>query len=212
MLFTLTVLSAFLVFNFFLIFEGDYRANSIRVGGAVTLILWLFSVLDVFRRTSPRRLRRIEEEKAVLLREGMIAYLRGQLEAAEHSFRACLRLDNQEVEALVRLGIVAARLGWNHRARRTLRRARALDLEEKWRWEIERELQAVRKKPEGIARDRASPDSVAASKLERGQGGGSGERAPGLGVDTRRDVQPGPPTLAPPGQESEGRKEHSSSI
>jgi len=146
-LFSLSALLGFLVFNAYLMMGGEYRMVVIRCGLALHLMVSLFSLLDVWRRTSPRRLNRIEEKMAGLLRDGMISYLRDELGEAENAFRTCLKLDNQEVEALVRLGVVLARKGFHRPARRILRRARSLDLEEKWNWEIERELQALREKP-----------------------------------------------------------------
>ncbi len=157
LIFTLVVLGAFVVVNSLLALEGPWRIWLSRPAGAAGLVFWLAGILDVLRMTSPRRLRRIEAEKRDLLRSGMIAYLRDDLEAAERSFRSCLKLDGQEVEALVRLGMVLARRSRPGRARSHLRRARSLDMEEKWSWEIERELRALK-----TSRPEAGPASLAA--------------------------------------------------
>jgi hypothetical protein len=147
LLFTLVVLSVFAIVNSLLVLEGSWRIWLARPAAGAAAVFWLAGILDVLRLTSPRRLQRIEEQKKELLRSGMISYLKDEMESAESSFRSCLKLDGQEVEALVRLGIVLARSSRPARARSLLRRARALDLEEKWSWEIERELRGLRKPP-----------------------------------------------------------------
>lgn len=146
-LFTLAAISLFGMLNILLVYSGEHRLLLARSAGGGAVFSLLLSVVDVLRRTSPSRLRRIDDEKARLLRGGMIAYLRNDLEGAEETFRACLRLDGQEVEALLRIGVVTARRGAARRARRWLRRARRMDLDEKWGWEIERELEALRAPP-----------------------------------------------------------------
>jgi hypothetical protein len=47
------------------------------------------------------------------------------------------------VESLFRLGVVCARQGDLRNASVWLRRARRFDLEEKWSWEVERELERL---------------------------------------------------------------------
>jgi tetratricopeptide (TPR) repeat protein len=166
-IFSLTAASAFLLLNVVLIGRGG-RTSLSWVAGAAVVLFWAFGIADVWRRTSPARLKRIEERKSAFLRSGIIAYLRDDLAAAQADFRACLKLDSQEPEALLRLGVVLSRQGAIRSARSFLRRARALDLEEKWRWEIERELESLREKAK-VVRDRSqSPPGPEEKKGDHG--------------------------------------------
>jgi hypothetical protein len=166
-LFTLVVASAFVMVNSLLVLSGPWRIWLSRPAAAAAILLWAVGVADIVRLTSPRRRRRIEEEKKELLRAGMIAYLKDDLEAAESAFRACLKLDSHEVEALVRLGMVLVHRSRPGRAKAYLRRARALDMEEKWIWEIERDLLKLKKKPKGTGTEvRSSESGPQASSLK----------------------------------------------
>lgn len=143
-LFTLTAVLAFLSFNLILVYAGEYRMFLARAAAIAAGLVWIAGIVEVWQWTAPRRLRETEERKAAFLRSGMVAYLRGELDGAEEDFRACLRLDVQDPEAILRLGVVAARRGQIRQARRLLRRAGLLDLDEKWHWEISREIQSLR--------------------------------------------------------------------
>src|SRR5262245_2665328 len=143
LLFTSAAVSVFVWIDLQLLYQGSHRplfAGSVAVAGG---LLWFANLADVWRRTSPARLKRIGEEKARLLRLGMMSYLRNELEPAEKAFRECLSLDHQEVEVLWRLGVVLARRGQARAARRWFARARAFDFEDKWKWEIARELERL---------------------------------------------------------------------
>jgi tetratricopeptide (TPR) repeat protein len=149
--FSLEALCLFAALNAVLLYQGPERPRLVQGALAAAGVVWLAGIWDVLRRTAPSRLKRIEGEKARLLRDGMIAYLREDLAGAETLFRACLALDGEEVEALFRLGVLLRRQGDVRGARRSLRRARKLDLEEKWRWEIDRELRAGKSGTKRIA-------------------------------------------------------------
>ena len=98
-----------------------------------------------------RRRRREEEARAHFLGQGTVSYLKGDYDSAEVDFRGCLAMDPNDAEALFRLGMTLARASQEAAgeedtvrnavsARRILYRALRADLEEKWRWEIGREL------------------------------------------------------------------------
>jgi hypothetical protein len=171
LLFTLAALSLFLFINLGLMYQGEHRLLLLRISAGSLLFFWLLSLADVMRRTSPGRRRRIEEEKGRLLRAGMISYLRGELAQAEARFRECLKLDHQEVEAVLRLGVIAARSGAAGRARRWLKRARRLDLDGKWSWEIFRELQPLAARPPGKAAETPPAGPAARITLQRRKAG-----------------------------------------
>jgi tetratricopeptide (TPR) repeat protein len=75
-----------------------------------------------------------------LFREGLTSYLRGDHEAAGKAFRAILRLRPDDVEARLRLALVAKAQGRREMAIAELRRCRYYDAGDAWRWEVEREL------------------------------------------------------------------------
>ncbi len=145
LIFTVAAVGMFLFLNVALIYDGQHRLALARTIAAFTVLFWVWSLVDVWRRASPGRRLRVEEEKLRLLRQGMIEYLRDEMESAEATFRSCLKLDGLDVEALMRLGVVTARRGKAGEARRFLRRARRVDLDAKWAWEIENELQRLQK-------------------------------------------------------------------
>jgi tetratricopeptide (TPR) repeat protein len=80
---------------------------------------------------------RDEEFKAAL-----VAYLQGKLDESESISKALLSEDPDDVEAALQLGYIAHRRGDLAAARRWLVRARYLDDEGKWDFEIDRELAA----------------------------------------------------------------------
>ncbi len=143
--FTVTAFGMFLFLNVALIYDGQHRLALARAIASLTVLFWVWSVADVWRRSSSGRRRRLEEEKLRLLRQGMIEYLRDEMEASESTFRACLKLDGFDAEALFRLGVVTSRRGKTAEARRFLRRARREDLDAKWSWEIANELKRLQK-------------------------------------------------------------------
>jgi tetratricopeptide (TPR) repeat protein len=108
-----------------------------------------------------------EEARDTNLRRGTVAYLKGDLEEAETLFRACVKADPLDVEALFRLGVVCARSGDVLHARTCLRRTLKHDAEAKWRWEAGRELEALKKAttslptpPEQETHKETEPNSV----------------------------------------------------
>ena len=142
-LFTAAAFGWFLYANVALSYRGAHEALYGRSSLALALFFTIYSVLDVLRRTSPQRLRLLEEEKLRLLKDGMLSYLRGDLGGAIERLRRSLKLDAADVEAQFRLGVILARQGKRDEARAELRRSRALDIDGKWSWEIERELKLL---------------------------------------------------------------------
>jgi hypothetical protein len=71
-----------------------------------------------------------------------VAYLQGKLDESESISKALLSEDPDDVEAALQLGYIARRRGDLAAARLWLVRARYLDDEGKWDFEIDRELAA----------------------------------------------------------------------
>lgn len=77
------------------------------------------------------------------MEEGTVAYLQKDYQTALSVFRQCLRVEPQDVDAMFRLGVTHARLGDERQARGWLRKTLRYDLEEKWSWEVGRELERL---------------------------------------------------------------------
>jgi hypothetical protein len=148
-LFTAFAVAASGLLNGLFIYLGDGRGALIWVSASLLAAVHLGALWDLLGRTSAGAVRTAAELRERSLRRGMIEYLRGDLAAAEASFEACAAADPTDVEALFRLGVVTSRAGHAAAARSWLRRALKWDLEDKWRWEIGRELERL--KEEGAA-------------------------------------------------------------
>jgi hypothetical protein len=141
--------------NGLFIYLGDGRGTLVAVSASLLLAITAGAWFDILRRTSPEAVRTAAEDRERSLREGTVAYLRGDLAGASALFKGCVGADPSDVEALFRLGVVTSRAGDARAARVWLRRALKCDLEDKWRWEICRELE--RSKEEGARAARAAP-------------------------------------------------------
>ncbi len=140
-IFTLAALGGFGWINATWIYLGE--GQSIFQGITLVLFggLFLFSLVDIFIRTAKKRVSRSSKLCESLLWEGMMHYVMGNDLAAEEKFRETTRVDGLNVEAYFRAGIVAARRGELQQAKRFLKKARRLDHDLKWSWEIRRELE-----------------------------------------------------------------------
>lgn len=143
LVFTAAAISGFTLLNATLIYLGELRGTLIGIASIATAGLFLYSVGDIFRLTAPLRLQRISRRRDQLLWEGMLAYLRSDYVGAEQKFLECARLDALDVEPVFRAGVAASRRGAWREARRLFNKARKLDIELKWKWELEEELQRV---------------------------------------------------------------------
>ncbi len=144
-LFTLFAVAGFALLNGLFIYIGNARSLVVALSSVLLLASIVGSWIDILRATNPGRLKALEAERDKALREGTVAYLRGDLKAAIDLFEGCVRRDPGDVEALFRLGAVCSRSGESRAAQVWLRRARKHDLDEKWAWEVERELERLKK-------------------------------------------------------------------
>jgi tetratricopeptide (TPR) repeat protein len=142
-LFTASSVAAFALLNGLFIYVGDGRTALIRLSLFLLLGIFVGSWADILRRVSLRRLEAEASEREQNLREGMVAYVRGDLEAALSRFSSCVSADPLDVEALFRLGMTCSRAGSSRQAVRWLKRALKHDDQEKWRWEAKSELERL---------------------------------------------------------------------
>ncbi len=132
-----------LVYSYFL-YVGPLRDQWVQASMTFLFLVYVGSWVELFLRTRPARVLAEAEMRADGLAGGMLLYVQGDLDGAARQFLRCLHLDPFDLEAQFRLGIVLARAGATREARRWLRRARKYDREEKWIWEIERELKRLK--------------------------------------------------------------------
>jgi tetratricopeptide (TPR) repeat protein len=142
-IFTAAAVAGFALLNGLFIFQGAGKSELTWTAGIIFALIFVATWLDLLARTSLSRVRREDESRERWLEEGTLAYLRNDLEEAVARFSCCLSLDPHDVEALFRLGVVAARRGDHRQARRWFAKTLRHDLEEKWQWEIQRELQRL---------------------------------------------------------------------
>jgi hypothetical protein len=139
-LFTGASMSAFTLVNGLWIYLGELRGILIGISSLALAGFLIFSLADALRLSSPLRLERLKRLRDQLLWEGSLEYLREDFLAAEQRFLECARLDLLDAEPVFRAGAASARRGERREARRLLARARRLDVERKWEWEIGNEL------------------------------------------------------------------------
>ncbi len=122
------------------LWQGEDAALVGLVSRIAAVAIWIGGLASVLRLTvftDRERLARRRDEK---VREGMVHYLRGELDPARRAFEdaAACDVDRHDFDVLFHLGAVAARAGDRRRARRLFRRCLAWDPGGKWRAEIER--------------------------------------------------------------------------
>ena len=115
---------------------GTALWSTCAVYAACQLSLWLIVIRAARSANLPA--------KDDALRAAMAAAARGAEDDAEREFRRVLALDPTDVEAHLNLGSLYARRGRLGKARRHLRCCRRFDINGKWDWEVERELEALR--------------------------------------------------------------------
>jgi hypothetical protein len=115
-------------------------AEPARVGGiSLGLAATLLSLLWTARLTSPRRRARLDRETGRALAQAQGAWLRGDLDGARVAVREGLRADSRDIDLLFLEFQLARARGDLRCARRSRRRLRRFDLDEKWWWDVERE-------------------------------------------------------------------------
>lgn len=145
-IFTAFAVAAFALLNLFLVSLGPWKSAFVSLAACLAFLAFIGAVVDLWFRTYPKRVQAEAELRGRRLREGMLAYLGGDLEKASHCFRSCLKSDPHDVEASFRLGIIYCRGGDTRQGAHWLRRAGKLDVDGKWHWELARELERLKTK------------------------------------------------------------------
>ena len=150
-LFTLFA-SCFFSFTYsYFFYVGPYRLAWVQLSTFCWLAVHVASWAELFLRTRPSRVRHEDKLRANCLKQGIVYYLEDNLAGAIDEFQRALVVDPFDIEAQFRLGVMYSRAGRPREARRWLRRARRYDIEQKWFWELERELKRL--KPSRVGED-----------------------------------------------------------
>jgi hypothetical protein len=78
-----------------------------------------------------------------LFREALELYLRGRWVEARDRCEAILTRNENDVEALLQLGLIHVRTGQSELARHTLRQCLEIDGGSRWKWEIQQTLRRI---------------------------------------------------------------------
>lgn len=106
---------------------------------ALAAALWVVALVDIARRLYFVDEDAVARERDRLFHEGVVAYLRGDLNRAEDTLHTMLKRDRDDADGWVQLAMVYKGKGDIVKARKALRRCRSIDDAEKWAWETEQE-------------------------------------------------------------------------
>ncbi|MGE4618395.1 MAG: hypothetical protein AAEJ04_01145 [Planctomycetota bacterium] len=121
------------------VWAGPDRLQAQVVGSLVGILCTLISVVWTYRMTSPTHRMWIRKQVEEALDDAQRCYLRGRMDRARMALDSGLVQDDRDIDLLFLDWQVSRRLGDESRARRSRRRLRRFDLDEKWLWEVQRE-------------------------------------------------------------------------
>ncbi|MBI4712576.1 MAG: hypothetical protein HY762_04655 [Planctomycetes bacterium] len=114
---------------------------------AIIFILWAFAVIiyiynlnDIIWVVFLRERRSLAEKKKPLFQEGVKFYLANNLDNAAESFRQVLKLDRDDIDVMFYLALVYKNMGKHGNGRRMFNKCSNLDLNNKWKQQIQAEM------------------------------------------------------------------------
>jgi TolA-binding protein len=116
--------------------EAEWASDLYTAGSVVAAAAWLAAYVDMARLTLLRNYEKRAALRRDWSREGVRHYAAGRLAKAHGSFRACLRLDRRDADALFWYGCIDLRRGKLRRAARAFRRCRKHDHAGKWEFQV----------------------------------------------------------------------------
>ncbi len=106
--------------------------------------IWLYSTLNVFRLAYFRHRQRFVATRERIFKRALDFYIEERYNEAQREFLRAVKLDPEDTESYLYLCVVEAESGNARRAARHLARARRLDTEGKWKWELAQQLSNLR--------------------------------------------------------------------
>ena len=143
-IFTAFAVAGFVLLNGILVSLGPWKGFLVTIAAVLSVLVFVGAWIDLWQRTSPKRVQAEDGAREKFLREGTVSYLEGDLDRADSCFRMALEIDPQDVEAFFRLGVVCCRRGESRQAALWLRKVRRYDLDGKWDWEVKCERRRLK--------------------------------------------------------------------
>jgi tetratricopeptide (TPR) repeat protein len=114
------------------------------VGAVIAAGSWVWALADSTKLRIRIGRDMAAEERETRFAEALERILRKDYDEAIESLKRCLALYPYDPDVYLRLAGVYRRMGDRATARKALRTCRNLDSRGKWRWEVRRELEALR--------------------------------------------------------------------
>ncbi|MDZ7815047.1 MAG: tetratricopeptide repeat protein [Planctomycetota bacterium] len=127
-----------------LVYSGGSGDNLFTWGSAAYGLLWLASLAEVLYYQHAFDPRRSEPTNLIHLRKGIALYLAGDNAAAEEEFKAIIRRSPDDLEAHLYLAGVYREMKDIKKAERYYKKVLLLDEPGKWKWQVEREIRALK--------------------------------------------------------------------
>ena len=124
--------------------EAPWESDALFGALLFAVGVYAYSLADIALHLTRAAIGRNSAERENRFRQGVIAAATGDTDAAAEALRAALAIDSTDVEAHLHLGTLYARQGRRRKARAQLRRCRKFDVEGKWDWEVDCELERLR--------------------------------------------------------------------
>ncbi len=109
--------------------------------------IWLYSALTIIRLGYWRHRPSLVAAKEAAFKSALDLYLQDKYNEARVGFLRALKLDPEDAEAHLYLASVETDCGRLKEARKHLSRAKRLDVEGKWAWEVSRKEGLLRARP-----------------------------------------------------------------
>jgi len=105
---------------------------------------WCYSVAHIAYLSRQLRRKPVKERKDYHFKRGLTHYLAGAFGLAKAEFLTVLKLDPMDVDARFHLGMTFKALGDRRKAAKAFKRCLADDIDAKWKWEIDTEMDRLK--------------------------------------------------------------------
>lgn len=121
-------------------FSAPSLSAIIFVLWTLAVIIYIYNLKDIIWIVFLRERRSLTEKKKPIFQEGVKFYLTNNLANAAESFYQVLKLDRDDIDAMFYLALVYKNMGNYNLADRMFSQCSNLDLNEKWKQQIEAEM------------------------------------------------------------------------
>lgn len=124
--------------------EAPWESEALFAALLATVGVYAYSLADIAINLARAAIGKNSVERENRFRQGVVAATSGDMDAAAEALKGTLAIDSTDVEAHLHLGSLYAGQGRRRKARAHLRRCRKFDVEGKWDWEVDCELERLR--------------------------------------------------------------------